>query len=158
MTEHVLTCDSCGATVYHEHLDTGVAGRRGGKLLCRHCLAGFTETAADDPGVVLIDDALKPRVVGGPSARISHNTGISAAEIRREMNYQRGLDPATCPTATRCRTFHAKLTDGSLAHLDEMINEWVDAHDDVHIKFATSSIGIIEGKHADPHLILTMFY
>ena len=158
MTEHVLTCDSCGATVYPEHLDTGVAGRLHGKLLCRHCLASVEDTPAEDVKIDLVAEAAKPRVVGGPSASISHNTGIAAHDARRDLQYRRNLDPAACPTATRCRTFHAKLTDGSLAHLDEMINEWVDANDDVHIKFATSSIGVIEGKHADPHLIVTMFY
>lgn len=76
-----------------------------------------------------------------------------------------GHDPAfrrplmkDATTATRCRTFHAKLADGALAHLDEQINLWVDSREDVQIKFATSTIGVVEGKHSDPHLIVTIFY
>ncbi|MBI5864524.1 MAG: hypothetical protein HZB38_08460 [Planctomycetes bacterium] len=62
------------------------------------------------------------------------------------------------PNATRCRTFHAKLADAALSHLDEQINQWADAQPDVEIKFATTAIGVVEGKHADPHLIVTVFY
>jgi hypothetical protein len=40
----------------------------------------------------------------------------------------------------------------------EQINEWVDSDDGIEIKFATSTIGVVEGKHVDPHLIVTVFY
>ena len=42
--------------------------------------------------------------------------------------------------------------------LNEQINAWADADDNIEIKFATSTIGVIEGKHVDPHLIVTVFY
>ena len=62
------------------------------------------------------------------------------------------------PNATRCRVFHAKMADGAFAHMCEQINEWVDGSDDVQIKFVSSCIGVVEGKHADQHLIVTVFY
>jgi hypothetical protein len=61
-------------------------------------------------------------------------------------------------SATRCRTFHGKLNDASLAYLDNQINEWIDANPDVGIKFANTCIGVVEGKHAESHLIVTVFY
>jgi len=66
-------------------------------------------------------------------------------------------DP-TLPTATRCRTFHSKLNEGAVAFMNDQINTWIDENPDLRIKFATSSIGVFEGKHADPNLILTIFY
>ena len=62
------------------------------------------------------------------------------------------------PYASRCRTFHCKLSDAAFGHLNDQINEWVDAQDDVVIKFASTCIGVVEGKHSDPHLIVTVFY
>ena len=62
------------------------------------------------------------------------------------------------PNATRCKTFHCKMSDASFRHLNNQINEWVDQHEDVEIKFVVSNVGVVEGKHADQHLIVTIFY
>ena len=43
--------------------------------------------------------------------------------------------------------------------MNETINEWVDANDDIQIKFVSSCIGTIEAKSSqDMHLIVTVFY
>lgn len=126
------TCDQCGATVYPEHLETHQAERIGGKLLCPHCLGERRER------------------MGGsvPAAR----PGASAART-----WRRPLNPSAA-TATRCKTFHAKLNDASLSNLGDQISEWVDSQDGVEIKFASSAVGVVEGKHPDPHLIVTIFF
>jgi hypothetical protein len=74
-----------------------------------------------------------------------------------ESKFKRRLDPRS-PFGTRCRTFHSKLSDGAVSYMNQLVNEWADGNPDVNIKFATSTIGIFEGKHADPHLIMTVFY
>lgn len=61
-------------------------------------------------------------------------------------------------SATRCRTFHSKLTDASVAYMNNQVNEWVDSDPDIEIKFASSTIGTFEGKHSEQHLIVTVFY
>ena len=86
---------------------------------------------------------------GGPG-------GLAVGEVANH-EWRRDLLQGV-PFATRCKTFHCKLADGPITHMNEQINEWADAQDDVQIKFATSVIGIIEGKHVDPHLIVTVFY
>ena len=60
--------------------------------------------------------------------------------------------------ATRCRAFHAKLSDAAVAYMNNQINEWVDSDPEIEIKFATSTIGVFEGKHAEQNLIITIFY
>jgi hypothetical protein len=60
--------------------------------------------------------------------------------------------------ATRCRTFHAKLSDAAVAYMNTQINEWVDSDPEIEIKFAASTIGVFEGKHAEQNLIITVFY
>jgi hypothetical protein len=126
-------CDQCGATVYPEHLEAHQAERIGGKLLCPHCLS---ERRSRMPG----------------ATTVAHAGGFAA-----ERNWRRALRPTTA-TATRCKTFHAKLNDASLGNLGDQISEWVDAQDDVEIKFASTAVGVVEGKHADQHLIVTIFY
>ena len=61
-------------------------------------------------------------------------------------------------TATRCRTFHSKLTDGAINFLNHQINEWLDGNEDITVKFSNSTIGPFEGKHVEMNLIVTLFY
>jgi hypothetical protein len=85
-------------------------------------------------------------------------SGISARATSHDTSHLKRQLLEAGKGATRCRTFHSKLNDPSLANMDERINEWVDSSDNMVIKFATTTVGIIEGKHAEPHLIVTVFY
>ncbi len=176
--ETVETCADCGATVYPEHIQKNMAARLEGKLLCAHCLRDRRTAAAQaaapaanaappsaapagEPielieidagggeGGSLIDYEKKPtvlRTMGG---------GLHGAIA--EQHFRRGL-LAGSPNATRSRVFHAKLADAAFNHMTDQINEWADSDESIEIKFATSCIGVVEGKHADPHLIVTVFY
>lgn len=83
--------------------------------------------------------------------------GSTLAGAHKETGFNRPLAGVNEP-ATRCRTFHGKLTQAGLGHMDEQINEWLDAHPDIYIKTSSSSVGIFEGKNKEPHLLLTLFY
>jgi hypothetical protein len=150
-------------------VDSGIAGYHGGKLLCPHCLSeqqaladASHAGAANDPELasIAVEEEATPEqlsstaIHGYSGADSLAGAGFGADD---ESKFKRRLDPRS-PFATRSRTFHSKLNDGAVAYMHEQINEWVDAAKDVNIKFATSTIGIFEGKHADPHLILTVFY
>lgn len=163
----VLVCDQCGATVYPEHLKQHKAQKIEGRLLCPHCLIEVSAppppVATGAPGdptevpVQLVDDEAEEEAAEAASQIRQFGASFSFDGGAREDGFRRALLP-DARNATRCRTFHAKLTDASLAHLNDTINEWVDAHADVQIKFVSSNIGVVEGKHADPHLIVTVFY
>lgn len=131
-----LTCAGCGAAVYREHLDEGIAARVAGKLLCNFCLA---EQRGDAPA---------PPPPDGPAV---------PSGVRPKHVFRRPLSP-NAAAATRCKTFHCKLAIGALDHLDDQINEWVDSNPEVQIKFATTTVGVVEGKHNDPHYLITLFY
>jgi hypothetical protein len=62
------------------------------------------------------------------------------------------------PHATRVKLFHSKLNDPGFARLCDEINEWIDHNPEVEIKWSTNVIGVMEGKHPDPHLIITLYY
>lgn len=163
--EHLKTCEMCGATIYPEHIETGKAGEYEGKLLCHYCMddrreaAGLVEAEDDEP-IALADTepdvatrSTKIRQIGGGPGGMGDS--LAGAVVHTELTRPLLKDS---PNATRCRTFHTKLTDAALTYLNDQINAWVDENRDVEIKFATSTIGVVEGKHADPHLIITVFY
>lgn len=130
-----IACDACGATIYPEHLDAGAAQRIGGRLLCPHCVSAEKKPP---PTPIIASKAMN--ILAG-----------------NRTEFARPLDP-TSAFATRCKTFHTKLADASIAYLDQQINEWIDGHEDVRVKFATTTVGVVEGKHNDPHLIVTLFF
>ena len=167
----IKKCEACGANVYPEHLEKGRAGHVEGKLLCPIC---FQEKKAAESGeapptddelasLSLVDDeeateeaksaeaVSKIRSFGAGTIGAAQKVGYDDSKLHRRVHETGG-------GATRCRTFHSKLNESAIAYMHEQVNEWVDSHDEIDIKFATSTIGIFEGKQKDPHLILTLFY
>lgn len=169
--DQVKTCGVCGASIYPEHVKKGLAEDWKGRLLCSHCLREKrdADTAVldvpiamvEEDDVGLLDDGTESgdrreatairSFGGGPVGMSESMAGMDVTDLTRPVMTE-------SPYATRCRTFHSKLTDPAMKHMNDQINGWVDSHEDVVIKFATSSIGVIEGKHTDPHLIMTLFY
>jgi len=109
---------------------------------------------ADESLTLIADD--ETRVIGSTQIR-SFSTTSTLASHHDESHFKRSLAGPDAP-ATRIRTFHGKLTEAGVAHMDEIINDWLDTHPDVFIKHSTSSIGMFEGKSKEPHLVLTLFY
>lgn len=93
----------------------------------------------------------------GSSKIRSFAEASTLAGAHHEENLKR---PLTGPdeAATRVRTFHGKLTEAGLAHMDEQINEWIDSHPGVFVKHSNSTVGVFEGKNKEPHLLVTLFY
>lgn len=60
--------------------------------------------------------------------------------------------------ACRVRSFHGRLSNQGLEFLDNSVNEWLDRHPGVEVKFVTSSVGTFEGKVREPALILNLWY
>ncbi len=74
-----------------------------------------------------------------------------------EREYKRPL-VNTETGATRVRTFHVKLTDTAMHHLDNVINEWIDENEEIIVKFVKMTVGAVEGKKTEPHLIISVWY
>lgn len=96
-------------------------------------------------------------VASGSSKIVSFADASSLGGAHRETGFKRPLSGPDEP-ATRCRTFHGKLTQAGLAHMDDAINEWLDNHPEVFIKSSIATVGIFEGKTKEPHLLVTVFY
>lgn len=150
--EPTVSCEGCGATIFPEHLRNRLADRWAGKLLCPHCLSEKRAPSVPPPPPV----ALVPEAASAEPAAPAR-VPSAAPPVSRDPNWRRALG-GEAGLATRSRTFHAKLSEAALSHLNLQINEWVDTHSDVQIKFATSSVGVFEGKHSEQHLVITIFY
>lgn len=159
-------CQVCGANVYSEHIDSGIARYEDGKLMCKHCLEDY-EAKHDASGSatavefepIALESQSHDSAVDMSESRI-HGTSaatLGLAGAWDESKFKRKLDSQN-PGATRCRTFHAKLTEGALDFMTQQINGWLDDNPHIVVKFASSTIGQFEGKHVDPNLILTVFY
>jgi len=168
MDEATSTCDSCGASIYKQHLDSGMARYEDGKLMCKHCVeeyershdsalggAGAVEfepiqfEGEDDTQVTL--DLSESRIHGATSDSLVHKA------IWDEGRFKRPLDPAALG-ASRVRFFHSKLSEGALDYMNNQINDWLDSNEHISIKFCTATVGLFEGKHSEPNLFLTLFY
>ena len=174
--EDLKQCAACGAVIYPEQVQKHTADWFAGKLMCGHCLAekrspantgGATtglgthqagspaeSVGRPAPGIALADEPVMT------SAAVRHTATLQQAEAavhKKSHALKRPLVPGT-QQATRCKTFHCKMSEGAVAYLNDQINEWVDGHEDVTIKFATSSVGVFEGKHSEQHLVVTVFY
>ena len=165
--EQSSTCAECGASVYREHLDSGIARYEGNRLLCSFCVADY-ETKHDsaggpaqDTGIETIslqddDDDLMPAAAKSRIHNVSKTT-LGEGGSWSDQRFKRPLDPQN-GGASRCRTFHSKLNEGSIDFMTKLINDWLDGNEQIVIKFSTSCIGVFEGKHAEPNLIVTLFY
>jgi hypothetical protein len=60
--------------------------------------------------------------------------------------------------AVRMRTFHCRLSEQGVEYLDQLINDWLESHPDIEVKFVTSTIGMWDGKLKEPTLILNVWY
>ncbi len=188
MPDEMKDCQECGASIYQEHLDRGLAGFIAGKLLCSVCRANALGASAAAPATA---DATATASTPAPTPEPTPASATSAASTPgRSTEPIQLVDPeevATQPAphqaenrtafggshddsqlsrelsrgrnASRCRIFHTRITEGALVYLNEQINEWCDQQEDIEIKFATSTVGAFEGKqHVEHHLILTLFY
>lgn len=161
-TEAVLSCTECGASIYPEHISRHTAEYLAGKLFCGHCIgAKRAASPPTNPSIATNHDtpapALAPAEDELPAQPVKTKIQTLAPIHRTDRTFVRALNQGATG-ATRCRTFHCRLTEAAMAYMNEQVNEWVDSHPEIEIKFATNVIAALDGKAIDQQLILTLFY
>lgn len=167
--EQIKECEECGATVYSEHLESGIARYEGGRLLCSVCVAEYerahdttSDESTDDLAPIEFEDDETDSLSASGEMSSTRIHTVSAATLGGhgawdDSKFKRELQPNGVG-ATRCRTFHCRLSEGAIDFLVTQINEWIDGNDKIAVKFVNSSIGLFEGKHTEQNLIVTLFY
>lgn len=59
--------------------------------------------------------------------------------------------------AIHVKTFISKLRLDAVEHMDQQINEWLDAHPQYEVKFVTSAVGTLVGKINEPAMFLSVW-
>lgn len=168
-------CQVCEAEITPEQIAAKQAGLLKGVLHCPKCVQAKRQAAAAAaPVAAAISAGGAPKsstaLAEEPITLLGSDDGAAQSSMVRsfagsgtavgekaERQYKRPL-AGRDQGATRCRTFHAKLAAGAIVYLDDQINEWIDSHPDVYIKTVSTTVGLFEGKHQEPHLMVTIFY
>ncbi len=82
--------------------------------------------------------------------------GGAAVRARAQKEFERPLN-LTGAGATRCRVFNSKVTVAAIDHMVDQINEWLDG-EQIEVKYVNQVVGIMEGKTAEPNVIVTVWY
>lgn len=86
------------------------------------------------------------RAFGQPGIRI----GTEKVQFKRPLN-------VTGQGATRFRIFHSKIALTPLETMEQKINQWLES-DNVEVKQVGHVIGVMEGKIAEPNLLVLVWY
>jgi len=112
------------------------------------------------PAKALIDEPLelegddKPITAEPPKSKIH---GISAGPSLATHSYKRATH-YNKTGAIRMRTFHCRLSEQGVEYLDQTVNDWLEHHPDIEVKFTSSTIGLWDGKLKEPTLIINVWY
>ena len=98
---------------------------------------------------------------GSTAGGLSPTSKIKFAAGGDKHTYTKFKRPShvTGTGACRVRSFHGRLSDEGLAFMDDKINEWLDNHPEVEVKFVNCFTGPLEGKvTGEQGLIVTIWY
>lgn len=167
----VKSCAKCGGSISSQSIIEGKAKFHEGKLVCSECVgkpqpaSPASATHDDGPIVIQMDD--EPSVteaVSLPAAPAGEPEGSEQIHVfaggnanRREAQTFTRQPAVTGKGAIRVRTFDTKLSRGAMDMLDEQINAWLE-ESGYEVKFVTTTIGDVQGKKTEPHLIINIWY
>ncbi len=59
--------------------------------------------------------------------------------------------------AIHVKTFVTKLRLDAIEHLDEQVNQWLDAHPEYEVKFVTTAVGKLVGKNVEEAIFMSVW-
>jgi hypothetical protein len=98
--------------------------------------------------------------VGKPTGTVSPVSAAkvikSALEAGRKTDFKRPVN-LNGQGATRCRMFHCKVAESSMDNMENQINDWLDSGQ-IEVKQVGHVVGMMEGKHTEPNVIVIVWY
>jgi hypothetical protein len=110
---------------------------------------------AAEPLALVADD---PPATDAPKSRIHGISSVSGISGHATAHTYKRLTNVNKSGAVRMRTFHCRLSEQGVEYLDQLINDWLEQHPDIEVKFTTSTVGMWDGKLKEPTLILNVWY
>jgi hypothetical protein len=90
------------------------------------------------------------------SGQVRAISGAMGKASDKKTDFKRAIN-SNGTGATRCRMFHCRIAATPLAYMEEQINDWLD-NSKAEVKQVTQTIGVMEGKSAEPNLIVVVWY
>ena len=117
----------------------------------------------DELEVIEEDDELAPLEVEGLESNIppSKQEGSKkimqfAQRVAHEDKWNRQPN-VTGQGAIHVKTFVAKLRLDAVEHLDQQVNEWLDAHPEYEVKFVNTTVGQLVGKTTEDAMFMSVW-
>jgi len=120
-------------------------------------MTGHKATDEELAPLALIDE--EPS--SGTSSADQQSPKIRSIGVRAMAGHRENFTRQTTSTghgACRVRSFHGRLSDEGISYMDDKINDWLDHHPEIEVKFVTSTVGVFEGKIREPALVLNVWY
>jgi hypothetical protein len=105
--------------------------------------------------ISLVDDAPTAPTQVPLASKIKFGAGVNFAGNNQSFKRK---PFTTGQGAVRVRSFHGRLSDEGLCFMDDKINEWLDQHPEIEVKFVTTNIGQFEGKIREPALVVNVWF
>jgi hypothetical protein len=112
------------------------------------------QSPAGDP-IALVEE--EPELVEQTTAPMVSKIKFGPDTTHKKHEWKR-KPHVTGTGACRVKSFHAKYSDQGLEHLDDGVNEWLDEHPEVEVKFVTTSVHVFEGKIREPAIVMNVWY
>lgn len=110
---------------------------------------GTAPTSSGLPEVELAEE--------GPAASQTSTKIRAFGSTKRHEDHWNRTPNVTGEGAIHVRTFVAKLRLDAIDHLDEQVNEWLDAHPQYEVKFVTTAIGELTGKTKEQAVFMNVW-
>lgn len=115
-----------------------------------------------DDLVEIDDDELAPLEVegvltGGPESETTSTKIQQFAQRKAHEDHWNRTPNATGQGAIHVKTFVAKLRLDAVEHLDQQVNEWLDAHPEYEVKFVTTAVGKLMGKTLEDAMFMSVW-
>jgi hypothetical protein len=91
-----------------------------------------------------------------PGTHQTLRTFGGGARTSQATQFKRPLN-VTGTGATRCRIFNSKVALTSIEAMQTKINEWLDS-ENIDVKHVGQLIGTVEGKIAEPNVLVFVWY
>lgn len=102
------------------------------------------------PGVVPKPPVPSPQAAAAPKPVLTYSTPTVVRKPTAQI--------ASSDRITGVKTFFTKLHPGAMDFLDDQINTWLKENPGLSIKCTNSATGVVEGKKAEPSIIITVWY
>ncbi|MEM1354570.1 MAG: hypothetical protein AAGC44_01195 [Planctomycetota bacterium] len=117
----------------------------------------------DELQAIDVEDELAPLEVEGLESHVPASSQTASKKITQfaqrvphEDHWARQPN-VTGKGAIHVKTFVAKLRLDAVEHLDQQVNEWLDAHPEYEVKFVNTTVGKLVGKNTEDALFMSVW-